>query len=223
MFLMVYSWVFIGDNVRLTISSLGVDMKLLSPFKSLKWLGGFYTALFGMSFIVWVVGTVLLQMSIFCVTTAPVLYQYSNFLVVMYWIFFVITIVRVVLMFCGKTFEKLIKETTRDATLSEVEEKLFRQKFGELDTEAENKIPREDVPKLLSALGVYVPEAEQKALISTLDPERTGYVEYRPMAEWFRKLNADMEEKMGPGAGGGGDDNDSQTTGDQNNGKLFGK
>lgn len=221
MFLLVYSWVFIGDNVRLTISSLGIDWRILMPFKSLRWLGAFYTGLFGMSFIVWIVGTVLLQLSIFCVKTAPVLYQFSNFLVVIYWIFFVLTVVRVGLMFCGTTVAKMLKEGTREATLSEVEEKLFRQKFGELDTEVENRITREDVPKLLSALGVFVPEAEQKALIGTLDPEETGFVKYRPMFDWFQKLNAEMEEKMPTGGGGGDDDdNDSHASGQ---GRLFGR
>jgi hypothetical protein len=219
LFLMVYSWAFLGDNIRLTIPSLGIDSKILAPFKSLKWLAGFYGCIFFMSFIVWIVGTVLLNLSIFCVKTAPVLYSYSRFLVVVYWLFFCVTLIFAIKMFFGNTIAKLVKEGTRESTLSEMEDQLFRQKFNELDLEAENKISRDDVPKLLSALGVFVPEAEQKALVETLDPEKTGQVEFRVMAEWFRKLNSELDEKN---AGQGGDD-DSETTGDQVNGRLFAK
>ncbi len=216
-FLMVYAWVFIGDNVQLKIATLGIDYKILAPFKSLKWLMGFYIVLFGMSFIVFIVGTVLLNLSIFCVDTAPVLYKYSQFLVVTYWVGFAITLIYVVKLFAGSSIVKLLKETTRESTVSEVEEKLFRQKFNEFDAEGDNRISREDMPKLLGELGVYVPEAEQKSLLATFDPDKTGFVQYSVMSEWFRKLNADLDEKM-PAEDA---DNDSLDTEQQNGGKLF--
>lgn len=206
-FLMVYAWVFIGDTVRLTISTLGIDYQVMAPFRSLKWLMGFYVVLFGMSFLVFIVGSVLLNLSAFCVTTAPVLYSYSQVLIVAYWIFFVVVVVYAVKMFAGSSIVKLLKESTREATLGEVEEKLFRQKFAAFDADGENRISRDDMPKLLGELGVYVPEAEQRSLLATFDPNKTGFIEFTVMAAWFKQLNADLDDKM-PGDDAA-DDNDS--------------
>lgn len=193
MFLVVYSWLFIGDTISLVIPALSIDMVVLTPFKSLKFVTGMYFVLAVFSFIVWIVGTILLQLSVFCESTAPVLYQYSLFLIAIYWMGFIITVLYVIKLFCGNNITKMIKESTRASTIDEVEDRIFRKKFAEYDKLKEEKINIEDLIPLLEGLGVFVPPEEQEALKHTLDEEETGYVRFKSLYAWFKKLNADMD------------------------------
>lgn len=207
---MVFTWVYIGDDVNLSIPALGINMALLRPFKSLKYVVLAYTILAIISFIVWIVGSVLLNLSVFCVSTAPTLYQFAQFLVVIYWLGFVITLVFVVKFFFGSNIAKMIKESTRASTIDEVEEKLFRAKFDAYDPEKENRIEVDKVPPMLEDLGVFVPPEELEALIQTLDEEGTGYIEFRPLLHWFRKLNAEMDAQDDGEPGDDEDDMDRE-------------
>lgn len=214
-FLMIYTWIFIGDTIRYTNQSLGLDIKILVPFKSLRFLMTMYFLVALLSFIIWIVGTILLNLSVFCAKTAPLLYNYSKFLVGIYWFGFAVYAIYAVKLVFGVRIVKLFKETTREVTVDEVEEKLFRRQFNLLDPEGEGRIPHESVPKLLEALGVFVPEAEQKTLIQTFDPDKTGFCGFDEMAAWFKKLNAELNDKPGI------DDDDSDEDAEQV-GKLFG-
>jgi len=69
------------------------------------------------SFIVWIVGSYLLQLAYFCSTTSPGLYQYTQFLVVVYWLGFVIVILSVVNMRFGLFVTILIKQQMRPETV----------------------------------------------------------------------------------------------------------
>lgn len=193
LFLLVFTWVYLGDTIMINIPALGISFTLLRPFKSLKYIVFFYFIIAAASFIVWIVGSVLLQLSVFCADTAPDLYKFSAFLVVIYWLGFVVTCLVLTKFFFGSKIVKMIKESTRAATIDEVEERLFRVKFDQYDAEKENRIPVEKVPLVLEDLGVFVPPEELEALIQTLDEEETGYVEFKPLLHWFRKVNAEMD------------------------------
>ena len=204
LFLIVYSWVFLGDTIRLKSKTIGIDITVLTPFRSFRWVVVLYFVVAVASFIVWIVGTVLLQLSVFCEATAPTLYNYSVFLVASYWLGFSITVIYTIKLFFGSNIAAMIKESTRPATLEEVEEKIFRAKFQEYDREKEGKIKTEDLPPLLEALGVFVPEEEVETLQNTLDPEDSGYISYDDMRSWFRTLNAELDAR----AEEDGDDDD---------------
>jgi len=179
--------------MTISIPALGFEWTVLRPFKSLKWVVFAYFVVGVVSFIIWLVGSVLLQLSIFCVSTAPTLYQFSLFLVAIYWLGFIITVIYTIKMFFGQNLVKIFKETTRASTVEEVEEKLFRARFDQYDVEKENRIATDKVPLMLEDLGVFVPAEELDALIQTLDEEETGFIEFRPLLHWFRKLNAEMD------------------------------
>lgn len=179
--------------MTISIPAMGFEWTVLRPFKSLKWVVFTYFVVGVVSFIIWLVGSVLLQLSIFCVDTAPTLYQFSLFLVVIYWLGFIITVIYTIKMFFGQNLVKIFKETTRASTVEEVEEKLFRARFDQYDVEKENRIATDKVPLMLEDLGVFVPAEELDALIQTLDEEDTGFIEFRPLLHWFRKLNAEMD------------------------------
>lgn len=201
---------FIGDTLRLQSKSLGIDFTLCRPFRSLRTLGLFYFIIAVFSVIVWIAGTVLLQLSSFCQSTAPKLYDYTLFLVVTYWIGFFITLFYVIKLFFGSNIAKMMKEATRASTIDEIEERIFKSKFQMFDKEKQNKLKVEDLPALLEGLGVYVPEEEVSTLQNTLDPEETGFISYHDMLTWFKKLNSELEQRD-PDMDGddlGGDDYD---------------
>lgn len=221
LFLMIFTWAYLGDTIRVEFLALGISFTLLSPFKSLKFLSLLYGILAIVSFIIWIVGSVLLQLSIFCEATAPGLYKFSTFLVAIYWMGFVITCLVMIKFFFGSNIAKMIKESTRASTIDEVEERLFRSKFDMYDIEKENRIPVDKVPLVLEDLGVFVPPEEMDALIQTLDEEETGYIEFRPLLHWFRKVNAEMDAKEA--ADGRDDDADIEDAEDREAVGMFTK
>ena len=221
-FLLVFTWVYMGDTITCTIPALGVDFVLFSPFKSLRWISFYYFLVGVFSFIVWIIGTILLQLSVFCEATAPGLYKFTVFLIVTYWMGFVIVILLLTKFFFGSNIAKMIKETTRASTIDEVEERLFRAKFDQYDLEKENRIPNEKVPLVLEDLGVFVPPEEVEALVQTLDEDETGFVEFKPLLHWFRKLNAEMDAQEAEG-GQLGDDEDADNADDKEAAELFTK
>lgn len=195
LFLLVYSWVFIGDDFVIEISLLEMKLKLFRPFKSLKWFMLFMGVIAFTSFIVWCVGSYLLQSGFFCAVTSPGLYAYTTFLVAVYWIGFIIIVFYLVKLYYGDFLLKMAQEQMRVPTMAELEERVFRKTFSQFDKEREGKISRDSVPEFLQQLGVYVPDEEIPALLKSLDPDETGIIKYDPCYAWFRKVNDMANEK----------------------------
>jgi uncharacterized membrane protein YciS (DUF1049 family) len=221
LFLLVFTWVYLGDTITISLPSLGIEFKLFTPFKSLRFIATLYAVIAIASFIVWLVGSVLLNLSVFCEATAPGLYKFSTFLVATYWLGFIIIFLLLTKFFFGSNIAKMIKESTRASTIDEVEERLFRAKFDQYDVEKENRIPVEKVPLVLEDLGVFVPPEELDTLIQTLDEEESGFVDFKPLLFWFRKLNAEMDAQEG--ANGGADDDDPDNENDREAASMFTK
>lgn len=196
MFLIVYTWVFLGDNMYFTIPFTNVTFKVLRPFASMWWLMGFYAVIAITSFIVWCVGSYLLAASVFCAVTSPLLYQFSSFLVISYWLGFSVVVAYLVKIVFGRDIAGFVKDATREHTVDEVEEQIFRKKFTEYDKERDGEISSDDLASLIQSLGVYVPDDEIPALTKTLDPDGSGKIKFNKMLAWFRKVNHDAEEKQ---------------------------
>lgn len=194
LFLIVYSWVFIGDTVKIQIQFFKMDRVILWPFKSMKWLMMFYLVIGFTSFIVWCVGSSLLNMAYFCAVTSPSLYNFTTFLVAVYWIAFIIVILYIVKLTYGGNIWAIVQAQFKQPTVDEMEEIIFRKKFAEHDKFKEGKIPRESLPPLLQSLGVYVPDEEIPALLKTLDPSDSGMILFDEMFKWFKKLNSLLAE-----------------------------
>lgn len=208
LFLLVFSWVYLGDTIRISVPSLSIDWVLLVPFQSLKWIMWFYFYLGVMSFIVGIYGAFVLSLATFCKTTAPTLYTFSLFCVVLYWLGLFFSSIYLVNLFFGNSISKFIAEKTREDTMEEVEERIFKKQFQEFDKDNEGKIVRSDMPKILKNLGVFVPEEEVEQLANNFDPENTGFILYQPFANWFKELNKEAEKKSSK-AGGVGDSDES--------------
>lgn len=192
----MFSWVYLGEDVSLRISALDIDMVVLRPFRSMKWIMYFYAALLFMNVVVAIYGAFLTAQSIFCKNTAPMLYKFSLFLLVTFWLGFFIFIAYCVKFFFGDKITSMIKEKMREDTLEEAEERIFRRTFDDFDPEKENKVRREDIPAILQSLGVFVPDEEIVTLADTLDPQKAGVIEYQAFFDWFKDLNRKADAQM---------------------------
>lgn len=204
-YLLIFSWVYMGETMSINISALGVNRVILAPFKSLKWVMGAYLGVGILSFIFAIVGAIILSLAIFCKDTAPTLYNYSLFLLVINWIGFFVIGFYLVRLFFGGRIATIIKQTTRTETMQEVESRLFKRKFEEFDVQKEGRVPRDVMNQILEGLGVFVPEDERDQLAKTLDPEDSGFIAYEVFLKWFKELSSEADDRRG---GGGGEDND---------------
>jgi len=204
LFLIVYSWVFLGDTVTLKSEWLDINRKVLVPFTSMKWLMAIYIIIGFTSFIVWAVGTTLLKLAALCIYTSPKLYEYTLFLVAIYWLGFVIVIIFLIKLVYGDKIAAFVKDNARAPTANELEERIFRKKFSEFDRDRTSTISKEDFAPLLVGLGVYIPDAEQGTLLRTMDPENTGTIQFDVMYAWFLKLNAQAGDSDAMDAAGSG-------------------
>jgi len=193
-FLLIFSWVYLGDVFRLKIDALGLDMVVLTPFRSMRWIMYAYSFVGFMSIIVGIVGAVMLSLAIFCVTTAPELYTFTLFLVVAYWLGFFIICVYIFRLFFGSHVAEILKDKMREETVEEIEERLFKQKFKDYDKDKEDRISRSNFTLLLQDLGIFVPAEEQNQLMDTFDPENTGLLPYQGVYEWFKSLNEEADK-----------------------------
>lgn len=204
--LIIYSWQYLGEKI--TIKFLGRERTILYPFQSMLFLAVVYLIFGVISFIIGCVGLALLKLGIFCIQTAPQLYSYTLFLCAVYWLAFFIIFFYVGKKAFGDAIGGVISAQLKGPSMSELEERIFRKKFNELDKNKTGMIANEDIPKLLDNLGVFVPEDEVAGLIKTFDPSNSGSSKFDAVAAWFKKLNASGDDK-----GVDGEDSDDEKGG----------
>jgi hypothetical protein len=191
LFLLVYSWIFIGDKLVFQWDFLfKLHFTFAYPYHSLKWVMIFYIIIGFTSFIVWIVGTALLNSSFLCIATAPKLYSYTLFLVACYWLGFVIIILSLINIMYGDRIQQFIKDQLTGASQAELEERIFKKKFLEFDKDKTDRISKDDGPALLMGLGIYVPDEELPALMKSFDPDNSGFIRFEIIYDWFKKMSA---------------------------------
>lgn len=195
MYLLVYSWIFVGTTIKLYVPLVGFRTVAV-PFTSLKWIIMIYIVLGVASFITWLVGTVLYNIAFFCATTSPGLYSYVFFLVVIYWLAFAVVGVYMIQFLFGTRIGTVLRESTRDVTLGEAEISVFNAKFASYDPEEERKMKSEDFPQFLRDLGIFVPEEEIETLLQTFDIDGDEMLHYEPMLTWFKKYLEEREDDI---------------------------
>ena len=137
MYLLVFSWVFLGDEIKIGVILSDHKFTILRPFTSLQWLIMIYFAIGLFAFIVFIVYTALLAQSSFCALTSPLLYKFSSFLVASWWIGFCVVIGYLIKLFFGSDIASFIHDQTREHTNEEMEERIFRKVFNEYDKDRE--------------------------------------------------------------------------------------
>jgi len=210
--LIIFSWQYMGDWVKIKI--LGRERTIFQPFQSLLFLALVYVVFGVVSFIIGCVGLGLLKLGVFCIQTSPQLYSYTLFLCAIYWLAFFVVLFYVGKKAFGDAISGVISAQLKAPSMSELEERIFRKKFNELDKNKSGMIANDDIPTLLSNLGVFVPDDELAGLIKTFDPSNTGSSKFDAVAAWFKKLNAAGDDK----GDAGGEDSDDEKDGKKKKG-----
>jgi hypothetical protein len=207
-YLLVFTWVYLGDNMYIDIPAFSFKRQILYPFKSLRWVMTAYLVVAIILFIVAIIGAAIMSLAIFCEATAPGLYKYSLFLVTLDWVGMFITVVYLIKTSFGGQIAQFIVDKTKEDTVSDVEVRIFKKKFDDIDTEETGKISRENGQKLLQNLGIFIPEEEIGQLMDTLDPTQSGEIQYETFLQWFQALSAEADEAE-PAARRGGQEGPS--------------
>ena len=134
LFLVLYSWIFLGENMSIKIESMKINWHVLAPFSSLDSIIIFYWILGIMTFLLTAVGTFLLFIANSCYRTAQSLYLYVAFIIFINWIGMILIGLSLIRLRCSNiTHPSIFAQKTRVATIAEVEETLFLKKFRQVD------------------------------------------------------------------------------------------
>ncbi|CAE7483224.1 unnamed protein product, partial [Symbiodinium microadriaticum] len=207
-FLIVYAWAFLGHHVHVMIPGLNIRVHILRPFRTLKMLSNFYFVLGFLSFCIWIWGSALLTESIFCIDTAPELYNFSLYLVVTFWVgFFIIGCYLIKLKF-GNFIGKFVSNQAKGPSVEDMEERIFRKEFKKLDKNKSGTLPQELLPDFFVRVAVFIPEEEMPGVLKEIGVLGDAEVEFFELLEWYKKYNARMAGYAGDDPD---DDNDDAT------------
>ena len=194
--LFIYSWVFLGDTITWNIPIIDKEIVILTPFRSLRFLMFYYFVEGVVSFIFMCITTFFFAVNtVKCHETAPILYLYTQFVIGVYWTGFTVVILVLIEMKFGKLIMDKLGSMMREPTVEELEEKIFRKKFAEFDKDKVGYIQKDDLPTVLTELGVYVPDEELPDVIVSLDPKMEGNIKYDALLEWFKKMNERADDE----------------------------
>ena len=154
LYLIVFSWIFLGDEIRLPI----VNWPILMPFTSLKWVVTFFSIIGIASFVINCIGTYEVIFGIFCSATAPVLYNYSCFIVAFYWVGFFVVAFTYIKMTLGKEIRGTLQAVQQDLGVGPnkmtPQEEIFKAKFDEFDVNKTNTMPKSSLRQLTAGLDI---------------------------------------------------------------------
>ena len=128
----------------------------------------------------------------------------------MFWLIFFTILFYLIKIQFGHIVQSAVFESTRAPNADELEEEIFRKYFKEIDRKKQNKISREELPKLLTSLGLYLPEDDLPDLKEMLDPSETGTIEFYPLFKWFKAYNREAKAYEKNGADNDDDDDDDE-------------
>lgn len=196
LYLLVFSWVYLGDTITISLPMSPVKFTILHQFTSLSWLIIFYAVVFLIAFITFIVGSFMLSLSSFCAITQPGVFKFTSFIVAIYWIIFSVIIAYIVRLYFGADIASFVSENTREHTAEEMEERIFRKVFNDYDADRQGFVSKDDFGSIVQGLGVYVPDSELDTLKATLvDVEDTNVIKFGPMYAWFQKVTKEADEQ----------------------------
>lgn len=195
LFLLVYSWVFIGDTIKYK------QYTLLSPFASLHSLIVWYRILSIASLICFGIGTFYLKLSSFCIDTTPTMYYYSYTIIVMYWLGAAIVAFQIIKIHYGLNFIQSVKNYDK-FTAEDVEADIFAKKFNMFIDKKKStfEIPSSSLGPLLKELMVPATEEDLVQWQKMLDVRGTGVITKDVLLLWYQQRMS--KERSGKGGGG---------------------
>lgn len=196
MYLLVFSWVYLGDTISISLPMSPIKFTILQPFTSLSWVMIFYFVVFVTGFITFIVGSFMLSLSSFCAQTQPSVYKFTSFIVACWWIGFSVIIAYIVKLYFGADIASFVTENTREHTAEEMEERIFRKVFNEYDPDRQGFVSKDDFASIVQGLGCYVPDSELDTLKATLvDLQDPNVIKFGAMYAWFQKVTKDADEQ----------------------------
>ncbi|CAM9373371.1 unnamed protein product [Choristocarpus tenellus] len=198
--LAIFAWTFLGFETHFTIR--GRRRRLLRPFSSLAVVGFVYTMVFLLSLGVWTLGTWAVAKDLegqTCRTSNPVLYSFSMFLVITYWVGIFFGVVALVRITCGKKIisgaqaqvekAKQYGQNKEEAEVARAEELLAIRKFNDLDEEGVGSINNDQFEDLVQELAMGLNSKKLKKALAKLDPNGEGRVERVDFIQWYKEVN----------------------------------
>ena len=179
-----------GFKLKWKIPYTTREVTLFTPFTSVKYLAWVYGILGFTCFIVWIVGSSLQNLAFFCVETAPSLYSYTLYLNAVFWLGFCIVALVVIQKEYGEAILAYIHSQIEEPNQDELEEKIFRKKFNEYDTEKNGTLNADQLSAFITDLGIYIPENDLPGLIQSLDTKGDGKLSFNKLQAWFKKVNS---------------------------------
>jgi hypothetical protein len=202
-FLLVYSWSWMGFKLMWKIPYTTREVTLFAPFTSVKYLAWVYGILGFTCFIVWIVGASLQTLSIFCLETSPSLYSYTLYLNAVFWLGFCIVALVVIQKEYGEAIMAYVASQIEEPNQDELEEKIFRKKFNEYDNEKNGTLNGDQLSAFITDLGIYIPENDLPGLIQSLDTKGDGKLSFSKLQAWFKKVNSRANETEDDNKSGG--------------------
>lgn len=197
-FLLIYTWAVIGDEIYITIPYTTLRFRILRPFRSLKELGLYYILIFLVSFFLWAIGSSFVASAIFCSRTAPDLYQFALFVCVIYWLIFFCVIGYFIKLKYGHLIGELTTSALREKTNLELEEIIFKREFFKIDKSKTYYMQVDDVPLFITNLGIPLPPNEiDNAIKNDFPPDDEGKCDYYKILHWFRSFTAATDADYG--------------------------
>lgn len=196
MYLLVFSWVYLGDTIAVSLPMSPVKFTILYQFTSLTWLMIYYAVVFIIAFVTFCIGSFMLSLSSFCAVTQPSVFKFTSFIVACWWIGFSVILAYLVKLYFGADIASFVTENTREHTAEEMEERIFRKVFNDYDADRQGFVSKDDFASIVQGLGVYVPDGELDTLKATLvDVEDTNVIKFGPMYAWFQKVTREADEQ----------------------------
>lgn len=183
-----------GFKLKWKIPYTSREVTLFAPFTSVKYLAWVYGILGFTCFIVWIVGASLQNLAFFCIETAPSLYSYTLYLNAVFWLGFCIVALVVIQKEYGEAILAYITSQMEEPNQDELEEKIFRKKFNEYDTEKNGTLNADQLSAFITDLGIYIPENDLPGLIQSLDTKGDGKLSFNKLQAWFKKVNSRANE-----------------------------
>jgi hypothetical protein len=166
------------------------EVTVFAPFTSVKYLAWVYGILGFTSFLIWVVGATLQNLAVFCLKTSPGLYSYTLYLNAVFWLGFCIVALVIIQKQYGAAIAEYIANQMEEPDQAELEEKIFRKKFNEYDTEKNGTIDKDQLAAFITDLGIYISDNDMPGLIQSLDTKGDGKLSFNKLQAWFKKVNS---------------------------------
>lgn len=192
LFLVIYSWAFLGHQVKIN------GWVILTPFTSLSSLVSWYIVIGIASLVNFAIGALYLYQGSFCAVSTPILFNFAYTISVIYWMVITFVIFNVLKIHYDFSFMRFLVNY-ENTTEEDVETEFFNKKFAMFVNKSVNtfEIPAASLASLLKELLINATEREVDQWLGMLDPKGAGVIAKDDMYRWYAlRLKKDRSERQ---------------------------